>query len=303
MNRDLLSQSILRTLAFFAAQGQAATLLEIRNYLFRVSPDQRKPDLGEIERALLGPLSGQVRHERGLFILTGQEAAIYGRADKYNRTLRLFKKARRWASGLRFVPYVRAVAISGSAALGNVSPDSDIDLLILVEDKRIFLARFLVSAYFQIFGGRRHGKNIVGRFCLNHYVVCGKRLQEDRNLYTAAEYSGLIPIFGQDRIRQFQRANLDWMGEYLVRSDPASTNFFDYAESRSVSPQIFLEKILFPLSALLERLLKAYQMQRIIPGRFILVSDDELSFHPDSKGQSILARYREILAGVEGKMS
>jgi predicted nucleotidyltransferase len=290
-----LEQSILRTLAFFAAQNQAATLLELRNYLFRVSPAQVAPSLSEIEGALTGPLARLVHHARGLFALPGQDSAFAARADKYNRTLKLFKKARRWAQGLRFLPYVRAVAISGSTALGNTSSDSDIDLLILVAPNRIFLARFLVSAYFQLFGGRRHGDNIVGRFCLNHYAVCGKQLVEDRNLYTAAEYAGLVPVFGQARISEFFQANQNWIGAYLLCPALPDSHFFEQAKSASSVFQTIAERLLWPFAPSLEKLLRAYQKQRIRPAEFILVSDDELSFHPDSKGQRILAKYRQIL--------
>jgi predicted nucleotidyltransferase len=294
MNNQL-EKSILQTLAFFAAQDQALTLTEIWKYLIRIDPGQKGVNLSQISTVLESFIErGKVVGQSGLFFLASQPETLQSRLEKYTVSMHLLKKAARWASGLRFVPFVRAVAISGSSAQLNARPFSDIDLLIITKKNRIYLARFLVSVYFQIFGGRRYGRNIVERFCLNHYIVEGLALSDDRNLYTAIEYASLIPVFGEEEIRLFWKRNLFWIKDYLVHpSLPHSVSFSHASASRTLI-QSFQEIILFPLSAFLETFSRFLQLKRIKSGQYVLANDEELSFHPESKGQRILSRFRQI---------
>lgn len=293
-----MEKSVLSTLAFFAAQNQAVTLLELRSWLVKVSPDQVPAGVGQLRELLRGGLGARVDEKNGLYFLRGHEESAGSRLDRHVYTMRLFKKTKRWATGLRFLPYVRAAALSGSAAQSNARPLSDIDLLIITERNKIFLARFFVSAYFQILGGRRYGKKIVERFCLNHYVVRDLELEDDRNLYTAMEYASLVPIFGEAEVGKFWEANKGWVNSHLLHPAlPSSPVFLGSAVGPSAI-QRAMEAILFPVSGLLEALAGFFQRRRIRQSQYVVVCDTELSFHPESKGQRILARWRGLMEGL-----
>lgn len=290
-----LTRSILKTLAFFAAQDQALTVVELHCYLLRVDPDQRSCTLAETEQGV-GRLAGEslVIYRKGLVALIGQEELVDLRHTRYINSMRLLRKAGRWIRGLRHVPYVRAAAISGSVAHLNASGVSDIDLLIITDPKRMFLARFLVSVYFQLFGGRRYGEKIAGRFCLNHYLAGPHKLDQDRNEYTATEYVSLLPVFGKDTLKEFHTCNRSWLAAVLLRSEPAETHV--YNDTKVSFFQRVTEAVLWMISGPFERLAAALQKSRIRKGDYILVSSHELSFHPNSKGQRVLARFRQILS-------
>lgn len=294
-----LARSILHTLAFFAAQEKAPTLLELRGALVRTDSGQSTPSLSELRDALTAELSDRVIGRNGLYSL--QECARHSelRLEKYRRSMALLRKARRWARGLAYVPYVEAAALSGSVAQINAGPESDIDLFIIVRPGRVFLARFLVSVYFQIFGGRRHGGEIAGKFCLNHYVAEGSVLIQDRNLYTAQEYSGLIPVFGEKFLQKFWEDNAGWIGQFVVDPRLPVSAVFGSTALRARAQKIG-ETLLWPFAGALENFFRFFQKRRIHTSDFVLVSAAELSFHPESKGQQVLSRYRDYLqqAGV-----
>jgi len=298
MVSEELKKSALLTLALFAAQDQAPTLLELRQLLLRASEHQQQPGLRELREVLEGDLADKVVSRCGLYCLRGFEKTVEVRREKYIYTSHLLKKARIWAAGLRHLPYVRAAAVSGSSAQMNARKDSDIDLFIIAAPGRVFTARFFVSAYFHLLGMRRYGKNITSRFCLNHYVTDGTRLDTDHTVYTALLYTSFFTVFGERHVEDFWRKNLDWMKDYIIApSLPSSQAFLNSKKERSPAT-IFFELALFPFAALLEKFLGFLQRHRIHQSEYVVVSESELAFHPDSKGQKILARYREIVESL-----
>ncbi len=82
----------------------------------------------------------------------------------------LWRRVMRFAPMLRFVPGVRMVAVCNSLALGEVRPESDIDLFIVARAGWLFRVRFLSVLLMQVLGVRRYGKKVAGRFCLSFYV-------------------------------------------------------------------------------------------------------------------------------------
>src|SRR3989344_7692982 len=273
----MLKNSIFRTLAFFDAQDLPLTLLEVQNYLS--GADQKiSVSLTDIQQCIAGELHGRVEHSRGLYFLKGRENLVRLRTKRYPEALQRFRKAKQYLWGLRFMPYVRGVAISGSQALLNNTETSDIDLFIITRKNRIWITRALVSLYFQILGQRRHGSKIQSRFCLNPYIASDTEITDDRNLYTAVEYARLLPVLGEREFQKFWKEN-QWTLEYLqTRALEQSNEFFHFRFSRL---QKILETVLdFTVARLLNYSLGLYQKNRITVRSHILISDCELSFHP-----------------------
>ncbi len=283
--KSTLTNSVFETLAFFDAQDLALTAMEIKNYL------GEQAALLEIEDCLSGDLRERVAGQHGLYFLRGRESLIKLRRSRYRTTLVRFHKTKKYLKFLCHVPYLRAVAISGSQALLNSTAASDIDLLVVTRPNRIWLARTLVSVYFHLLGQRRHHEKVSNRFCLNHYLVADREITEDRNLYTAVEYASLLPVLGEGAMQQFWQKNL-WVKEFLPQMEPEKHGVF-FAFRFSIWQKI-LELILdFTLAAPLNYFLGLYQKSRVRRQEYILVSDEELSFHPGSRGQRILSLYKQ----------
>lgn len=290
-----LCNSILKTLTFFNVQGLPLTLMEIKAYLLR--GDFREVTLGQIKAALEGELLSRIKTDGVFYFLSESPHLPAQRRKRYRISLTRFRKARRILYPLRFFPFVRGVAISGSQAILNSREESDIDLFIIAAKNRIWLARMLVTLYLQLFGQRRYDQHTQNRFCLNHYIDENVDITRDRNVYTAMLYSSFLPVFGNRFFTRFYKRN-QWVKDFL--QDPVfeqSNHFFGFKKSRW---QRFFEIIweITLLAPILNWVSGWYQKGRIKPQDYVYVSDTELSFHPDSKGQQILARFKEKLESL-----
>lgn len=293
-----LAQSVYKTLVFFDALEMPLTALQIQDYLLADKKLPRQVSLSEILSALDGELRGRVVGTGSIYYLPGREefakAAIQ---ERYRISLQRLRKAQRFLRGLRHVPYVRAAAISGSLALLNSKPASDIDLFIIVKKNRIWLARVLVSGYFQILGQRRHGRFISDRFCLNHFVTEELAVSRDKDLFTAVSYASMLPAFGAAVVSRFWQKN-PWLRDFLHAPVLEETNtFFALPPSRWQRGVEFVSD--WTVGPLLNRLFGWYQRRRIRLQDDIIVNDDELSFHFATRGKTVLARFEKGCQALE----
>ena len=304
----MLSDRILETLRFFDLQDYPLTLLEIYTYLLPekdslaglLDAQHELRGAGPAGQAALVPalaiaeclgreLAERVECHRGFYCLKGRGGIIRQRLLNYLYGMFREKRVARFARGLKWIPFVRGAGLAGSQVLGQQKDTSDIDLFIITDENRMWLARTLVTAYFQVLGLRRHGAKVKNRFCLNHYVAGGKALTKLRNLYTALEYAKLRPLAGAGAVADFQKKNQPWISGFYPNWQAPT------AEASAASPvQVFLEKLFQgKFGGWLETRLKAWQLPKIRTEKYILVADDELSFHPDSKQEFLLKRFFE----------
>lgn len=284
----MFEETIIKTLKYFDVQDHPLTLMGLWGLLLRAEGDPAQGYSVSEVQAALEKMSDRVEVFNGFYFLRGRKEIAEKRwLNNYYSTPRL-RKAVKYGRFLRHIPFVSGVALSGSEALNNSKEGSDIDLLVLTEKNRIWLARLFITFYFQILGVRRHGNLVQNRFCLNHYVEKNKKISNDQNLYTAIEYISLIPLFGADEIYKFQSENLAWIKNYLLQ--PSITKY------KTAPSSVFKKSLEWTLSGsvgnLLEKALGKIQMNKIKTEDYITVEKDELSFHPGSKAQQVLAKIR-----------
>ena len=303
----MLSNRIISTIKFFNLQNYPLTLLELENFLLPDTEKMREfldknwelekvPDLtertgaSEILECLENEMGDSVSHRSGFYCLKGREDIIRLRLRNYLNGIKREKKIRKHIKFLRHLPFIRGIALAGSQAMGEQKPDSDIDLLVITENKYLWLTRTLITTYFQFLGARRHGEKISNRFCLNHYLVGPKTMNELRNLYTAWEYAKLRPLVYYQATAQFQSANADWIRAFFPNFMPEEI----LPESQSGAQRLFEGLLKNKFGLFLEEKLKNWQLPKIRQEKFIVVQPDELSFHPNSKQQLLLDRFFEF---------
>lgn len=301
----MLKQRVLATLKFFDLQGVPLTLLELHEFLL-ADLDTIKLRLNE-RFELVGELNGQasegtnalappvapvvlseilklldelVREEaisesQGYYCLPGRGKTITERLRNYVYGIQRERRIRRFLPFLRHVPFVRGVAIGGSQAMGQQTSGSDIDLFIVTDSSYLWLARSLVTFYFQMFGVRRHGKKIANRFCLNHYVAGPRAVEDELDPYNAMEYLRLRPVVYPEGIKNFIYGNRLWIQVWY----PETNNFITSSQHQSLIQKTF--ELLFKnaVGNRLERQLGLWQLARIKTGEYAVATDQELSFH------------------------
>jgi predicted nucleotidyltransferase len=67
-------------------------------------------------------------------------------------------------------PFVDQVGVCNSVTLGLGDEESDIDLFIVTQKGRLYITRLYLVVLFHLFGIRRHGNKVKGRFCLSFLV-------------------------------------------------------------------------------------------------------------------------------------
>ncbi len=305
----MLKQRILATLRFFSLQDIPLTLFELHKYLLAdlgtikqyldpnwevATPDSIEPGevitAGELQACLNKECKKEVKSSRGFYYLKDADPKIvHTRLQNYMYGISREQIIKRYTPFLRYLPFLRSIGLVGSQALGLPRATSDIDVLIIVEPGFLGLARFFVTAYFQITGVRRHGKKIANRFCLNHYLVGPKTLEQDRNIYTASEYLKARPIYHGGVLTEFKDNNLSWIQLFFPHAE-----LFDYEVMPVPALKLVLEKLFSnPLGRWLEKTLLHYQRQRLDSSEFVVAQEDELSFHPDNRKAQLFAAFFE----------
>lgn len=115
----------------------------------------------------------------------------------------LIKKAKEVASLLIKFPYVRGVGISGSLSKNFADDKSDIDLFIITEKNRLWVARSLMHCFkkFTFLVNKQH------HYCMNYYIDEEQLQIVEKNIYTAIEVDTLIPLEGDNAFERFYAAN------------------------------------------------------------------------------------------------
>jgi predicted nucleotidyltransferase len=305
----MLKERILSTLRFFDLQDWPPTLLELHTFLIAnintlksqlderfeivqdfLSDQNQTLPIDQLMRLLEVDCQPEVESFRGFYYLKGRKKIVEERLQNYLYGIKRERLITKFIGGLKHIPFVRGVALAGSQAMGQQRKNSDIDLLIITDPNFLWLARFFVSAYFQISGKRRHGKIIANRFCLNHYLSKPKEVDQEKNLYKAMEYAKLRPLLYPQVITEFQNNNSKWIKMFFPNVE---------IQNSPVEPQTSIQRALEFLFSnrfgfWLEKILKKWGQKRIKQGEYVFVTEEELSFHPDSKHGQLLDSFFKI---------
>jgi predicted nucleotidyltransferase len=147
----------------------------------------------------------------GLYCLAGREELLARRPERLRNAARLERRACRVARVLRHFPFVRGLALTGSAAVGDAGEDADVDLLVTVAADRLGTAFVLLGSLSRLLGRRL--------FCPNYYA-CEDRLGlGPANLYLARELAQAQPLAGDGAA--LWRAN-PWLEETFPNAEPPS---------------------------------------------------------------------------------
>jgi predicted nucleotidyltransferase len=150
-----------------------------------------------------------VAERDGLYCLVGREELLARRPERIRNAARLERRARRVARVLQHFPFVRGLALTGSAAAGDAASGDDVDLLVTVAEGRIGTAFVLLGSLSRLLGRRL--------FCPNYYACEGRLGLGPANLYLARELAQARPLAGDGAV--LWRANR-WLEETFPNAEP-----------------------------------------------------------------------------------
>ncbi len=190
------------------------------------------------------------------------------------------KKAHRWAQILGHCPGVRAIFLSGSVAEGRATGTSDIDFFIITKSGQIWTARFFVFLILKLFNQLAKPHHHRGKICPNHFIAEHVLEIAEQNAYSAHLFTHNKPLYDPKYIFPlFVYANQEW-----VKAFGESFNVIDKGapwRAPTKKPRSWSDKILAPLQ--ISKIKKNPDFRK--EGAVIILTDDELRFHPEPKNQ------------------
>jgi predicted nucleotidyltransferase len=301
-----LSHNILSTIAYYDVLDYPMTSFEIWKYLVGKNEDKQNFSLAEVVDSLESndDLKKNVEQFRGFFFLSGRKELALGRLKRNKIFERKFRLIEKIVKVLRFVPYVRMIAVTGRVAMKNAEAKSDLDFLIALQKGKIFTGRILVTMLTHFLGKRRYGRKITDRACLNFFLTDGSLEIDLKDIYSSSEYSFMFPVFGGETFSKFQKENF-WIRKFRP-------NFFpDEAKSAKMLGDTFFSSRVRKIGERLfsfdffEKFFKKWQMKRIVndprtykKGSGVMASDQALIFLPDPHGPEIFEKYQRKMESL-----
>ena len=209
---------------------------------------------------------------------------------------KLWSKVNRYIPYLRWVPFLRMVAVCNNLAFGKVDAKSDIDLFIIAKRGRLFTVRILVTFILQILGVRRHGNKVAGRFCLSFFVDDSfldlSKIAIENDVYLAYWVASLKPVIDDGVSSEFWAEN-KWVESFFENGE------LKYDVSRVLARPSNIFAFLFP--KFVESLLKRWQLKRARKkaalagdGADLMVEEHVLKFHNIDRRKIYRDRWEEI---------
>lgn len=209
-----LRPNVYATLAYFDLFDYPLTIVELQRFLLWTNADY-----DELWTFLNN--DPKIQRHGDYYFFKGRRAIVDVRREREKVAAEFWAKVRRFLPYIQMVPFVKMAAVCNTLALNNPTRDSDIDLFIVCEKGRLFLARTITTILFALFGMRRHGKKIAGRFCLSFYVTEDALNLEQiklgaEDIYLPFWLLTLKPLYGEEVYERLLMENR-WMQKFFPR--------------------------------------------------------------------------------------
>lgn len=216
-----LKGSALLTVAYSGIFSFPLTFSEIKTRLL-FFPRVSSRELAQALRTLVS--LRQVEFWSGYFFI-GRRNLVAQRQHKLAISQAKIAEGQKLVKLMKWLPGVRGLVISGSAAVDNAKPKDDLDWLVITSDHSLWLVRpvlLLVAAGF----GKRRGRNGHHRdnsWCFNMFLTESNLVlpQEKRSIYTAYEVCQARFLLAKNDLEsRFLTANSwadDWLPNFFAQ--------------------------------------------------------------------------------------
>lgn len=311
-NSSDLEQSILLTIIYYDAFKKPLTAFELWKYLMKPNSFRISNQTSQISNLRLYDiievlnhsdyLKSKISHKNGFYFLKHRSEKFFYNAIKTDKICaQKIKRSKRYIKLIKYLPFVRAIFLSGSVAVGYASENSDLDLLIVIKNKKIWLARLLIVFITFLFGIKRSSENpkkYKDKICLNHFITDKSLKIPFQSIYTAQNYARLLPLYDEDSYYvKFYEQN-QWLKKYFWDFHFV---FYQNKDKKNLIKSIF--EIIFEVFNLIFGFLIKYSQVWHIKknpltyksGGRVTYNDAMLEFHPNSKEKNIIEKYNKML--------
>jgi hypothetical protein len=197
---------LLKALSYFDVFEHPLNLKELQNL-----SSETKGNSTSVEASLEQLVQEQLCYRQGEYYSLREDIStlLEKRKQKEVQAASYFKKLPAYASIIRYFPFVRGIAISGSLSKGVMHQKGDIDYFIITHPGRLWICRSLLILFKKIFllNSRKY-------FCVNYFVDEDNLKIIDKNIFTAVEVSFLAPVYNAPLFDRLKKENT-WTQAYF----------------------------------------------------------------------------------------
>lgn len=129
------------------------------------------------------------------------------------------EKARHLLRYLKYIPWIRFAAVSGSVSFMSADEDDDIDIFLVTARNRLWITRAFELILFRMLGVRRRysDTDVRDRICINYYITEDSLdLKKSRggSFFTALEILMMKPVYKGNYYQRLLSANT-WVKEFF----------------------------------------------------------------------------------------
>lgn len=224
---------VVRTVAYFAANGWVPTGVEVWRWMDRPS---RVHSLHEVLEALeFLRASGHVRMQDGRFCFPGSEHLIKADHAAYRDAQIKMRRARRVAAWAARIPGVRGIAVANTLAWEHTRPEGDIDFFVVARAGTLWFVRLCAVGPLLLLrarpGVRRYHPIdftfFISESCLDLSSLC---FSPD-DPYLAHWATSLVWLVDDGVALTFYEQN-DWAFRRFPNAAPGSVAWYDRVQAR-----------------------------------------------------------------------
>jgi hypothetical protein len=301
-NLNYLELFILNTIIYFDLFDYPLTLSEICKFLSTGGMEGGSYTLLEIDECLTTSkkLKKFITTKRGFYFLKGRGEIIDIRLERYALANPKFKIALRAINCLKYLPFVKFIAVCNNLAYSNAKAESDIDLFIITAKNRIWLVRFYSIFLMALLGLRPPKTKVKDKICLSFFVTeealdLTQIKVGAEDIYLVFWLATLWPAYDRDNFYQKLIAANAWLLKYLPNWQPVEPNLRYKAEDNYYNATLYNLKE-FVLKSFMgnwwENLLKQIQLKfmsqkkkdlAVLGDKRVIISDSILKFHENDR--------------------
>jgi len=318
---EQLRKSILQTLAYFDVFDYPLTAEELYRWLYCGYTDNA--DIRISFRDFFDQLAhfNQIECKDSFYFLPGRADIVEIRQRAVPVIEEKYKIARRAVKKMRWIPFCQAVFLCNTVASSHASPESDIDVFIVVKSGRIWTARFLIILVLALFRLRITKQTSANKICLSFYTT-DKHLDlsdvtiDREDIYMMYWIDQLVPVYDPEDMQQkIIDANV-WVQKYI----PHALQSYKTLHRLRVG-DMWLQKVKKKswewllgggLGSFVEKILKKKQIQTLKANfgdqmndgsTHVVVNDTMLKFHDNDRREYFREEWQKRLAelGIIGK--
>ena len=232
-----LSRRVFQTISYTNQFEYPLTLFQIWQRLL-----EEKASLGSVLESIASlKKAGYIQELDGVYFLAGQSDFVKKRISKEKNASKVRPAIQEFLDIVAYIPWIEAVAITGSVAMGVAEENDDLDLMIITKNNTMWLSRFLLVLIAGKLGRRRfwwqdgvwlnnHHRSLQSDQATTHQHEAGKTkwclnlwLSHDsmavpkssQSIYIAYEVCQALFIYDTNNIEQLFLQQNKWSKKYL----------------------------------------------------------------------------------------